>query len=163
MATTHHGDVELYYETFGSPADPTLLLINGMGSQCINYDERWCEKFVAQGYQVIRFDNRDIGLSTKFEGREYDVRDMAGDAVAVLDAVGVERAHVMGLSLGGMIAQRLAIDHAERLLTLTSVMSRTGEPEYGNSTPEALAVVMQPPARTREECMEREVAQRRVY
>jgi pimeloyl-ACP methyl ester carboxylesterase len=70
MPTAHNGDVELFFEAFGSPSDPTLLLINGLGSQCINYDERWCNKFVAQGYRVIRFDNRDTGLSSKLDDRE---------------------------------------------------------------------------------------------
>jgi pimeloyl-ACP methyl ester carboxylesterase len=163
MATAHHGDVELFFEGFGSAADPTLLLINGFGSQCINYDEQWCEKFAARGYRVIRFDNRDTGLSSKLDDRTYSLRDMAGDALAVLDAVNAVRAHVMGVSMGGMIAQRLAIDHGERLLSLTSVMSRTGEPEYGQSSPEALAVVTAPPARTRDEYIDRQIAERRVY
>ncbi len=103
MAIANHGDVELFFETFGAATDPMLLLINGLGSQCINYDERWCEKFAAQGYRVIRFDNRDTGLSSKLDGRTYSLRDMAGDAVAVLDAVNATRAHVLGVSMGGMI------------------------------------------------------------
>ena len=81
-----HGDVELFFEVFGSDADPTLLLVNGLGSQCINYDEQWCGKFAAQGFRVVRFDNRDTGLSSKLDGQKYALRDMAGDAVAVLDA-----------------------------------------------------------------------------
>ncbi len=142
MPTAQHGDVELFYEVFGSATDPTLLLVNGLGSQCINYDEQWCEKFAAQGYRVVRSDNRDVGLSTKLDDDPaYTLRDMAGDSVAVLDAVHAERAHVIGVSMGGMIAQRLAIDHRDRLLSLTSVMSRTGEPEYGQSSPEALAML----------------------
>jgi pimeloyl-ACP methyl ester carboxylesterase len=163
MPTAHNGDVELSYETFGSPTDPTLLLINGLGSQCINYDERWCEMFVAQGYRVIRFDNRDTGLSSKLDEREYALGDMAADALAVLDAANVDRAHVMGISMGGMIAQRLAIDHGERLLSLTSVSSRTGEPGYGESSPAALAAVTAKPARTRDEHVDKQIAQRRVY
>jgi pimeloyl-ACP methyl ester carboxylesterase len=163
MPTAHHGDVELYFEVFGSPTDPSLLLINGLGSQCINYDEQWCEKFAAQGYRVIRFDNRDTGLSSKLDGRAYALRDMAGDAVAVLDAANAERAHVMGLSMGGMIAQRLAIDHGDRLLSLTSVMSSTGEREFGQTSPEALAVVMAQPAQTRDEYVENQIAEKRVY
>ena len=124
MSTTRNGDVEIYYESFGDPTDPTLLLINGLGSQCINYAVEWCERFVAEGYQVVRFDNRDTGLSSKLEGIDYTLADMARDAVAVLDAVGAARAHVMGVSMGGMIVQRLAIDHPDRLLSITSVMSR---------------------------------------
>ncbi len=163
MPTTRHGDVELFWEAFGSAAEPTLLLVNGLGSQCINYDERWCEMFAAEGYRVVRFDNRDTGLSSKFEERTYALRDMADDAVAVLDAVKAERAHVMGVSMGGMIAQRLAIDHRDRLLSLTSVMSRTGEPEYGQSSPEALAVLMAEPARTRDEYVDNQIAGKRVF
>lgn len=163
MATARNGEVELYYETFGDEGDPTLLLVNGLGSQCINYAEAWIERFVAEGFRVVRFDNRDVGLSSKLEGVDYALVDMAGDALAVLDAVGAERAHVMGLSMGGMIVQRLAIDHPDRLFTLTSVMSRTGEPGYGESSPEALAFLMGPPATSREEAIESHVAAIAVY
>ena len=163
MAMARNGDVELYYETFGDPSDPTLLLINGLGSQCINFAVEWCEMFAAQGYQVVRFDNRDTGLSSKLEGVDYTLADMARDAVAVLDAVGADRAHVMGLSMGGMIVQRLAIDHADRLLSMTSVMSRTGEPEYGQSSPEALAVLTGKPAASREEFIDNHVAAIAIY
>jgi pimeloyl-ACP methyl ester carboxylesterase len=163
MAIARHGSVELYYETFGSPTDPTLVLVNGLASQCINYDERWCEMFADRGYQVVRFDNRDMGLSSKLDGVSYIVTDMAGDVCAVLDAIGVERAHVLGVSMGGMIVQRLAVDHPERLLTMTSVMSRTGEPGYGETTPEALAILTAKPARSREEYIENQVAAHYVY
>jgi pimeloyl-ACP methyl ester carboxylesterase len=163
MPTARNGDVELFYETFGTPSDPTLLLVNGLASQCLNYDEQWCEKFAAQGYFVIRYDNRDIGLSSKLDGVEYTLREMAEDALAVLDAVAVERAHVMGCSMGGMIVQRLTIDHPERVLSMTSVMSRTGEPEYGNPTPEAMEILMQRSAKSREEYVERHVAAHDVY
>jgi pimeloyl-ACP methyl ester carboxylesterase len=163
MPKTRNGAVELHYETLGEPADPTLLLINGLGSQCINYADEWCRRFVAEGYRVVRFDNRDTGLSSKLDGVDYDLADMAGDAVAVLDAVGADRAHVMGLSMGGMIVQRLAIDHPHRLLSMTSVMSRTGEPEYGQSSPEALSFLMAPPAASRDEYIENHVKALRVY
>lgn len=163
MATTRNGDVELYYDTFGDPANPTLLLINGLGSQCINYADAWCEKFAAEGYQVVRFDNRDTGLSSKLDGVDYSLKDMANDAIAVLDALGVERAHVMGLSMGGTIVQRLAIDHPDRLLSMTSVMSATGEPDYGQSSPEALAVLTSPPASSREEYIENHVKALAIY
>jgi pimeloyl-ACP methyl ester carboxylesterase len=163
MPTARNGDVELHYETFGSSDDPTLLLVNGLGSQCINYAEPWCRRFAAEAYQVVRFDNRDTGLSTKLDGGQYTLSDMAHDALAVLDAIDVERAHVMGLSMGGMIVQRLAIDHAERLLTMTSVMSRTGEDDYGQSAPEALAILMAPPATSRDEYIDSHVAGIAVY
>ena len=163
MPTTKNGEVELYYESFGDPSDPTLLLINGLGSQSINYADEWCERFVAEACHVVRFDNRDTGLSSKLDGTEYELADMASDAIAVLDAVGAQKAHVMGLSMGGMIVQRLAIDHPNRLLTMTSVMSRTGEEEYGQSAPDALALLMAPPAESRDEYIENHVKALRVY
>ncbi|MEY2477782.1 MAG: hypothetical protein QOG87_3097 [Actinomycetota bacterium] len=163
MIIARNGDVEIYYETFGDAADPALVLVNGLGSQCINYDEEWCELFVAEGYRVIRFDNRDVGLSSKLDGIEYSVDDMVKDVLAVLDAEKIDRAHVMGLSMGGMIVQRLAIDHSDRLLTMTSVMSRTGEPGFGDSAPEALAILTAPPARSRDEYIDNHVAAIAVY
>ena len=163
MAIARNGDVEIYFETFGDPADPTLVLVNGLGSQCINWSTEWCEQFAAVGYQVVRLDNRDVGLSSKVDGVEYSVTDMADDVVAVLDAIGVEQAHVMGVSLGGMIVQRLAIDHPDRVRTLTSVMSRTGEPGYGDSSPEALAILLGPPPASRDEAIEQHVKGIAVY
>jgi pimeloyl-ACP methyl ester carboxylesterase len=112
---------------------------------------------------VVRFDNRDVGLSSKLDGVDYKLADMARDALAVLDEIGVERAHVMGLSMGGMIVQRLAIDHAGRLLSMTSVMSRTGEEEYGQSAPEALAVLTAKPAKSREEYIDNHMAAIGIY
>jgi pimeloyl-ACP methyl ester carboxylesterase len=157
MSWAHNGDCELYYETFGDRDDPALLMVNGLGSQSINYHDEWCQMFVSEGLYVIRFDNRDVGLSTSFAGapvgeagNAYVVSDMAADAVAVLDAEGVERAHVMGLSMGGMIVQTMAIEHPERMLSMTSVMSSTGEPEYGQSTPKAFELLTAPPATDRE-------------
>jgi len=163
MATARNGDVELSYESFGDPGLPTLLLVNGLGSQSTNYDEAWCRLFAAEGFRVVRFDNRDVGLSSKLDGVEYSLGDMADDAVAVLDALEVERAHVMGCSLGGMIVQRLAIDHPDRLLTMTSVMSRTGEPGYGDSSEEALAFLTTPPPDGRTAYVDRQVAALHVY
>jgi pimeloyl-ACP methyl ester carboxylesterase len=160
-----NGDCAIHFETFGSPTDPTLLLINGLGSQCVNYEEAWCERFAGQGFHVVRFDNRDVGLSTHFgdapvdeHGAAYTLRDMALDAVAVLDELEVDRAHVMGLSMGGMIVQQLAIHHRDRLLTATSVMSRTGEPDSGQSTPEAYALLTAPPVTDRAGAAERAIA-----
>jgi pimeloyl-ACP methyl ester carboxylesterase len=138
-------------------------LVNGLGSQCINFAEPWCWKFAAEGFRVVRFDNRDTGLSSKLDGVKYDLRDMADDVVAVLDALGVKQAHVMGLSLGGMIVQRLAIEHPERLLSMTSVMSNTGEVGYGQASPEALAILTGPPATSRAEYVDTHVAGIGVY
>ena len=163
MAIARNGEVEIYYETFGDAGDPTLLLVNGLGSQCINFAEEWCGLFANEGFQVVRFDNRDVGLSSKLDGVAYAVSDMALDAVAVLDALEVGRAHVMGLSMGGAVVQRLAIEHPERVLTMTSVMSATGEPGYGASSPEAMAVLTAPPAKSRGEYIENHLAALHVY
>jgi len=170
MPNAVNGTCSLYYETFGSPDDPTLLLVNGLGSQCINYDAEWCQMFVDAGFHVVRFDNRDVGLSTHFtdaptdeRGAAYGLTDMAADAVAVLDAVGVERAHAMGLSMGGMIVQQLAIHHPDRLLTMVSVMSTTGEPDSGRSTPEAHAHLTGAPATDRESAVANSVAGQRIW
>ncbi len=157
MAYARNGDCEIWFETFGSASNPTLVLVNGLGSQCINYKDEWCEKFANRGLQVVRLDNRDVGLSSKFEDRPVDeagacyrLSDMVADVIAVLDEVGVDRAHVMGLSMGGMIVQAMAIEHPERLLTMTSVMSNTGEPGVGTGTPEAIAQLIAPPATDRQ-------------
>lgn len=165
-----NGNCEIYYESFGDPADPTLMLVNGLGSQCINYHADWCEMFAARGLRVVRFDNRDVGFSSKFDdapvdakGTTYNLSDMADDAIAVLDATAVEQAHVMGLSMGGMIVQVLAIEHSHRLLSMTSVMSRTGEPGYGESTPEAFALLTAPPATDRESSIANHIAGLRVW
>lgn len=157
MSIARNGTCEIYYDTFGSSANPALLLVNGLGSQCINYHDDWCAKFVAAGFFVVRFDNRDVGLSTSFEssptgaqGESYLIGDMARDAIAVIDTLGVSKVHVMGLSMGGMIAQTLAIEHPDRLLSATSVMSSTGEPDFGQSTPRAFALLTGPSATDRE-------------
>ena len=153
----NNGDCKLFYETFGDPKDPTLLLVNGLGSQCINYHEDWCRMFAAEGLHVVRFDNRDVGLSTTFDnaptnadGAAYTLSDMAADGMAVLDALDVAGAHIMGLSMGGMIVQTMAIEHPHRVLTMTSVMSTTGEDEYRKSSRLALELLLAPPAMDRD-------------
>lgn len=150
MPIAHHGHVDVYYETFGDPADPTLLLVNGLGSQSINYADDWCRMFAAHGLHVVRYDNRDVGLSSHLPGETYTMVDMAGDGIAVLDALGVERAHLHGLSMGGLLVQTMAIHFPERVLTMTSVMSSTGEPEYGTATKEAIEAMMATYEHTRE-------------
>lgn len=182
MPYTRNGDVEIFYETFGDPTRPTLLMVNGLGSQSINYRVEWCEMFAAEGLHVIRYDNRDVGLSTHFHDFDMDLptfframragdrpeppyamSDMAADGIAVLDAVGVERAHVMGLSMGGMIVQLMAVEHPDRLISMTSVMSTTGDPDVGRASEEAQRVFNLPPATTREEAIERNVVGKRAY
>ena len=156
--TATNGDVRLHFDTFGDAANPTLLLVNGLGSQCINYQEAWCEMFAAEGLQVVRYDNRDVGLSSRVPDVPYTVSDMAADGMAVLDALGVERAHVMGLSMGGMIVQTMAIEHPHRLLSMTSVMSNTGEDEFRQSTPRAWELLTAPGATNREEYVQQAIA-----
>ena len=167
MSYATNGDAQLFYETFGEPDHPALLLINGLGSQCINFKTEWCQMFVDAGFFVIRFDNRDVGLSTKFDGAEgdppYTVEDMAADAIAVLDDAGVSRGHVVGFSMGGMIVQKLAIAHPGRFLSATSVMSTTGDPDVGNPTAEALAVLLSPSPDDRDGVIDRHVEANRIY
>jgi pimeloyl-ACP methyl ester carboxylesterase len=158
------------YESFGRDSDPALLLVSGWSVQMLAWDEALCRRFAGLGLRVIRFDNRDCGLSTHFDGAEYDVlaaaaaqlrgaavpappyrlSDMADDAIGLLDALGIERAHIAGASMGGMIAQRIAIAYPARVLSLISIMSNTGEPGIGESTPEALAALFTPPPTTRD-------------
>src|ERR1019366_2004419 len=154
-----------------------LHLINGLGSQCIAYDVALCEKFVENGFFVIRFDNRDVGLSSKLNDVTpriadvgsavrtgsvpdvpYRLSDMALDGVAVLDASGVASAHVVGMSMGGMIVQQMAIDHPERLRSLTSIMSSTGDADVGHSSPDVAELFYTPPGNDRETVIERRQA-----
>jgi pimeloyl-ACP methyl ester carboxylesterase len=135
------GDIELCFEQYGDPADPTLLLVMGLGTQMVAWRPDFCAQLVAEGFHVVRFDNRDIGRSTKVAGKpptvgqllarspkagRYRLSDMADDAFGLLDHLGVERAHVVGASMGGMIAQTMAARHPERVLSLASIMSTTG-------------------------------------
>jgi len=159
--------ISLAYEAYGSPEDPPLLLVMGYAGQLIHWPRGFSEMLAAGGRHVIAFDNRDAGLSSKFDGvsvdmeslvaaaqageaervkeiAAYTLSDLADDCVAVLDGLGIDRAHVLGASMGGMIAQQLAIEHSDRLLSLTSMMSTTGEPEYDRPTDEALAALLLP-------------------
>ena len=163
MPTTRNGDVSLYFETFGSADDPVLLLVNGLGSQCINFKEAFVERFAAQGLRVVRFDNRDVGLSSHLKGGpKYTVDDMADDAFAVLDAVGARTAHIAGWSMGGMIVQAMAIRQPERILSMTSVMSAPGAIP-GERDPDVLAAFTAPPATTRDEAAERHLTGLRAW
>lgn len=182
MTFAHNGDVRIFYETFGTPGQPPLLLVNGLGSQCINYRVEWCQRFADAGHFVIRYDNRDVGLSSKFtavtpdlagllrrlgQGQVADVpyrlTDMAADGFAVLDDLGIERAHVMGVSMGGMIVQTMAIENPGRLLSMTSIMSTTGDPDVGQPSEEARRRIMAPPAQDRAGYIAGHVAGLRIW
>ncbi|WP_293901281.1 alpha/beta hydrolase [Phenylobacterium sp.] len=143
MPKARNGAVEIEYQTFGNDRPETVLLVNGLGSQMTRWPEAFCAKLVARGYRVIRMDNRDTGLST-WPADDYVLADMGNDAMAVLDAAGVAGAHIAGVSMGGMIVQRMAIDHPDRVLSLTSIMSAPG-PATLKSTPQAMAVLDVPP------------------
>ena len=165
--------IEIEYETFGEPSDPAVLLIMGLGAQLTRWPLPFVEDLVARGYFAIRYDNRDIGLSTKFDdapvpelpaligammtGQKpdvpYSLNDMAADAVGLLDALDIRRAHVMGASMGGMIAQLVAAEYPDRVLSLTSIMSSTGNPGLPPSKPEAMAVLTSRPTGNDRETM----------
>jgi pimeloyl-ACP methyl ester carboxylesterase len=155
--------IELAYETFGDPADETILLIMGLGVQMLGWDEEFCRMLAGRGYRVVRFDNRDVGHSSKIEGgprpdvmaavagdgssASYLLDDMADDCAGLLDELGMDAAHVVGASQGGMIAQTVAIRHPPRVLSLVSIMSTTGERTVGQPHPEAIpALLTRPPA-----------------
>jgi pimeloyl-ACP methyl ester carboxylesterase len=145
------GKLELCYETFGEPDAPPLLLVMGLGSQMVLWDERFCETLAARGFHVIRFDNRDVGRSTILRelgvptrtqlfvrsrrGAKYPLDDMAGDAAGLLRQLDIGSAHVVGVSMGGMIAQLLAIHHPRRVRSLGSIMSTTGNRRVGQADP----------------------------
>ena len=160
------GDVAIEYETHGDPSGAPLLLVHGLGAQLVAWDDRFVERLVAEGFFVVRFDNRDIGLSTKvaipqdldplhevvrgLAGESivapYVLADMAADALGLLEVLEIDRAHVLGVSMGGMIVQQMAIAAPHRVATLTSVMSTTGDPDVGYADPEVLALMLTPPS-----------------
>jgi pimeloyl-ACP methyl ester carboxylesterase len=129
MPRAKNGAVELEYETFGDAADEAMLLINGLGSQMTRWPEPFCARLVEKGLFAIRFDNRDVGLSSWLDGQSYTTDDMAADGAAVLDAAGKRAAHIVGVSMGGMIAQVFAANYPQRTLSLTSIMSNSGNPD----------------------------------
>jgi pimeloyl-ACP methyl ester carboxylesterase len=159
MPRAQANGIELEYETFGDPTKPALLLVMGLGVQMLGWDERFCRMLADRGFFVIRFDNRDVGLSTHTEGpvpnvlelmggnsasASYTLDDLAEDTAGLLDHLGIAAAHVVGASMGGMIGQTLAAKHPDRVLSLTSIMSSTGNSDVGQPTPEAMTALITP-------------------
>jgi pimeloyl-ACP methyl ester carboxylesterase len=165
MAQIAANKIKLEYEEFGPKNGEAVLLIMGLGAQLTRWPLGFIEKLTAKGYRVIRYDNRDVGLSERFHAAgpanitqimadrmagktpnaAYLVDDMADDAVGLLDSLGIKRAHIVGASMGGMIAQMVAANHPSRVLSLTSIMSATGNPATPPARPEAMAVLMTRP------------------
>jgi pimeloyl-ACP methyl ester carboxylesterase len=163
--------IDICYEIFGDASAEPILLIMGLGAQMIEWQEDFCWQLAARGFRVIRFDNRDIGGSSRLSGGKrlspfellklrflkipvtatYTLRDMAEDVTGLMDALGIASAHIVGASMGGMIAQEMAISFPQRLRSLTSIMSTTGNPRVPPPTREAMAIMMAPPPTTRDD------------
>ena len=182
MPKAKANNIEIEYDTFGDPSSKPLLLVMGLGAQMIAYLEELCMMLVDKGFYVIRFDNRDVGLSTKFEeagvpnimnaimafqrgetiSPPYTIEDMSDDAVGLLDALNIEKAHICGASMGGMIVQTIAFRHPTRVLSLTSIMSTTGNPNLPQAKPEALQILLKLAPTEREAYIEESVKRRRI-
>jgi pimeloyl-ACP methyl ester carboxylesterase len=170
--------IEIAYERFGDPGAPPAVLIMGIGAQLISWPEGFCDALVAHGLEVVRFDNRDSGLSTHLtalgapdfaaavagdaSSAKYTLSDMAADTAGLIVALGLDSAHVVGASMGGMIAQTLAIEQPQRVRSLVSMMSTPGDKRVGQPSPEAMKAMAGPPAVTREEVIDRALAVFRV-
>jgi pimeloyl-ACP methyl ester carboxylesterase len=182
MPTASANGIDLEYETFGTIDHPALLLIMGLGGPMIMWEEAFCRALADKGFFVIRYDNRDCGRSQKFDseplpdlaktmgtwmqggeiGGPYRLSDMAADGIGLLDALGVETAHAVGASMGGMIAQTLAIEYPSRVRSLTSIMSSTGDRALPNPSPEAMAVLMTPSAEVKNDFIKQHLASNRA-
>jgi pimeloyl-ACP methyl ester carboxylesterase len=178
MPRAHANRVEIEYETVGDPRGRPLLFVQGLGAQLTSIEDGFCELLADRGFLVVRYDNRDAGLSTWFDGARpvnlaavwggdhsslaYTLEDMADDALAVLDAAGVAAAHVAGISLGGMIAQLLATRYPSRVLSLASIMSTTGDRAVGQPTGEAASVLVSSMPGDREGFVEQAVVNARA-
>ena len=177
MARLEANGIEIEFDTLGDPANPPMLMIMGLGAQIPTWDRGFCEQLADRDFYLIRYDNRDSGLSTKMEsagpadlvaaysGRPdpaYTLEDLADDAVGVLDALGIPAAHIVGASMGGFIAQLVAINHPDRVLSLTSIMSGPGGEDEVPPTAEAAALLVRTPGPTRTERIEAGVTARRL-
>jgi pimeloyl-ACP methyl ester carboxylesterase len=171
MPQVRANGIDIEYESFGRESDPLILLIMGFGAQLIFWPEPLCQGLADKGFRVVRFDNRDIGKSTHLAGQTapdpralfaevmagrhphvpYSLDDMADDAVGLMDALGAERAHIVGASMGGMIAQLVAINYPSRTKSLVSIMSTTGRRDLPSGNPETLSVLFRPPKSTSRE------------
>jgi pimeloyl-ACP methyl ester carboxylesterase len=170
--------MELEYEVFGEAEAPTVVLVTGLGLQMTGWDPRFCQALAARGFRVVRFDNRDVGRSTKLaraglpdfaramrgdrSAAPYAIEDMGDDVAALIVALGVPAAHLVGLSMGGFIVQEAAIRHPGRVLSLASMLSSTGHRRVGQATPEAMAVLLAPGPSDREGAMDHAVSTWRV-
>lgn len=164
MPRANNGPIEVEYETFGSHDDPALICIPGLGSQLLSYPVELCQAFVDRGFFVVRMDNRDAGLSSmSSDDHSYTLDDMADDVVAVLDHASVADAVILGVSMGGMIAQVTAIRHPQRTRALVSIMSTTGESDVGNPTLDAWDVLTAPPEDSIEAQIEADVKASRIW
>jgi pimeloyl-ACP methyl ester carboxylesterase len=168
------GDIEICFETFGNPEDPAMLLVMGLGTQMVAWPEGFCRRLAGHGFFVIRYDNRDTGRSTHLRGlraptvrqlllrdksaAKYSLADMAADGIGVLDHLAIERAHVVGVSMGGMIAQTMAARHPDRVLSLASIMSNTGHRWKGTPGLRIYPVFLRRPAPDREGAIESTVS-----
>ncbi len=165
--------IELEYEVFGEAEAPTVVLVMGFSLQMVAWDPRFCESLAARGFRVVRFDNRDVGKSTKLAhagfpdfarammgdraAAPYAIEDMADDLGAFVVALGVPAAHLVGVSMGGFMVQEAAIRHPGRVLSVASIMSSTGDRSVGRATPEAMAVLFAPPPPDRESAVDHAV------
>lgn len=166
------GDVEIAYETFGRADDPAIVLVMGLGTQMIGWPDEFCEALAEAGHRVVRFDNRDVGLSTHIDREPpslpsmllrsappYRITDMAGDAVGLVDSLGIDRFHLVGASMGGFISQTVAIRHPERIRSLTLIMTSTGSRRVGRPTASVMRrMARQKPPTTRAEAIAHTVA-----
>ena len=182
MPKTKVNDVEIEYDKIGDPTSKPILLIAGLGSQLLAWSDEICENLANNGFFVIRFDNRDVGLSTKFKEARipdfmeinaayargelpkvpYTLEDMVDDAIGVIDALNIDKAHICGASMGGVIAQILAYKHPARVLSLTVIMSTTGNPELPQAKPEIMAQFFAPVPSERETYIEETIKRDRL-